>query len=200
MKNEGKSYLYALIVASYWTTLKNKQFLNRIIMSEYLTCTCRSTSELPTCIVLKCEWRQLQSIYDNAVRLVNSSILRDFSRLAKPPDTFGGPRIFLLNGYWGRFPGVKAVLTWNWHLHLVPSLAVLWLRRLVAGFSPRSSGFDSRVGPCVICDRQSGSRTGFSPSTSVFPCQFHSIGAPLKKNWSSSSQGCTISLKAAVRP
>jgi hypothetical protein len=44
----------------------------------------------------------------------------------------------------------------------------------------------------------------FPPSTSVFPCQFHSTGAPLiakaKKTSSSSSQGCTISLKAAVRP
>jgi hypothetical protein len=38
-----------------------------------------------------------------------------------------------------------------------------------------------------------------------FPLQFHSIGVPLlvkrgKKNCSSSSQGCTKSLKVVVRP
>jgi hypothetical protein len=35
----------------------------------------------------------------------------------------------------------------------------------------------SQVGPC---GGQSGTVTGFSLSTSVFPCQFHSTAAPLK--------------------
>jgi hypothetical protein len=41
----------------------------------------------------------------------------------------------------------------------------------------------SRVSLCGICGGQSGTGTSFSPSSSVFPCQFHSTGAPLLGKW-----------------
>jgi hypothetical protein len=36
----------------------------------------------------------------------------------------------------------------------------------------------SRISPCGICGAQSDIGTGFSPNSSVLPCQYHSTGAP----------------------
>jgi hypothetical protein len=32
----------------------------------------------------------------------------------------------------------------------------------------------ARINPCGICGEQNGTGTGFSPSSSVLPCQYHS--------------------------
>ena len=67
----------------------------------------------------------------------------------------------------------------------------------------------SLASPCGICGGQV-----FPPSTSVFPCQFHSTGAPLlgnvkkKSSFSSSSSqglhnkpyGCGVSVASAAEP
>jgi hypothetical protein len=58
-------------------------------------------------------------------------------------------------------------------------MAVPWLRRLVAGLPPRRPGFDpGSVHVGIVVDKVALGQV-FPPSTSVFPCQIHSTGAPL---------------------
>jgi len=51
---------------------------------------------------------------------------------------------------------------------------VLWLRWLVNRYLAAEAQVRIQAGPCRICSRQSDTKTGFSPNTSVFPCQYHS--------------------------
>jgi hypothetical protein len=85
----------------------------------------------------------------------------------------------------------------------IPKVAVPWLRRLVAGLSSRRPGFDPgsvHVGfmvDSVALGHVFPRVLRFSP-VSFIPPVLHYLEK--RKNESSSSQGCTIRLKAAVRP
>jgi hypothetical protein len=68
----------------------------------------------------------------------------------------------------------NSIRTWFNHLNDRDMTHAVSRRSLTAGSQVRSP-----VSPCGICGGQSGTRTGFSPSTSVFPCQYHSTVAPL---------------------
>jgi hypothetical protein len=54
----------------------------------------------------------------------------------------------------------------------------------------------SWAGLCEVCDWQIGIGAGFSPSTSVLPCQHHSTNAP----YSFSSTGCSYQKDKQKKP
>jgi hypothetical protein len=90
------------------------------------------------------------------------------------------------------------------HKYINKSQAVPWLRRLVVGLSPRRPGFDpGSVYVGFVVDKVSLGQVfprvlRFSPVSFTPPVLHYT--EKLKKETSSLSQGCTISLKAAVRP
>jgi hypothetical protein len=70
--------------------------------------------------------------------------------------------------------------------------------------------FRSRVRPCGICGEQNGTGTGFSPSTSVLPCQFYFTDVQLHGEMKNliifitvlhnKPQGCGASVASAAGP
>jgi hypothetical protein len=86
------------------------------------------------------------------------------------------PHIFLFSHYRGPFSGPR-------RLDHSPPGSARFGRAMAQAVSRKPPTAEarvrSRVSPCGICVGRSGTGTGFSPSTSVFPCQFHSTGAPL---------------------
>jgi hypothetical protein len=57
------------------------------------------------------------------------------------------------------------------------SWAVPWLRSLSRRPLTAKAKVGTRINPCGICGGQSGTGTGFSPSSSVFSSVFHSTAA-----------------------
>jgi hypothetical protein len=51
--------------------------------------------------------------------------------------------------------------------------AVSWLKAVSRRPLTAETRVRARVNPCEICGGQSATGTGFSPSSSVFPCQYH---------------------------
>jgi hypothetical protein len=77
-------------------------------------------------------------------------------------------------------PGSLRAWCWELPTEQLKLIAVPWLRRLVASLPPRRPGFFPRsfhVG--FVVDKVALGQV-FLPSTSVFPCQFHSTVAPLQ--------------------
>jgi hypothetical protein len=92
----------------------------------------------------------------------------------------------------------------------VTVVAVPWLRRLVAGLSPRRPGFNpGSVHMGFVVDKVALGQV-FLPRTSVFSCQFHFTGAPLQGKMKkliifitglhNKHQGCGASVSSAAGP
>jgi hypothetical protein len=101
-----------------------------------------------------------------------------------------------------------------WRINTLRYYKSLWGRAMARTVSRRPFTAEDRVrshvSPCGICGGQSGTGTGFSPSTSVFSCQFHSIGPPLQgkkkkliifiTGLHNKPQGCGASVASAAGP
>jgi hypothetical protein len=102
-------------------------------------------------------------------------------------------------------------LTW---LRYQTASVVVLRKSILCRPSTAEARVRSRVYPCGICGGQSNTGRGFSPSTWVFPCQFHSTVLHYSEKWKkliiflfifiaglhNKPQGCGTSVASAAGP
>jgi len=83
------------------------------------------------------------------------------------------------------------------YMNVGDNLTVPRARRLVSGISPTQTRFRSRAGPSEIYGGQSGTRTGFSPSTLIWVCRVWTLRGllMLQRCLSFNSVACLTSQK-----